>query len=364
MPSRRFAVCRSGTLAIRSEARARPTAVAKPPTTVTTSRSRPSASRASSIGHCASPSRETETCRPVEVARARHRRPAERMARAHDARRGGRERAPGRAARARSSARRPRSRGRRSPRAAGAASLSGLGTNRRRTRGASAPTRAISSGPKFSTKPSLVRRVKVRRSVERSGSCGGAQDRLGVLHELGHPLAQLERPRRRHQAAPGPHQQRVAGRLAQARQRAAHGGGAQPEPAGRARDAALVEQDVEGREQVEVGAGDGANPATTWRLTQRLRATHASSAMPGGGLASFPCPPRRCSRGTPGRSVGRDPRAWDGRSPPSRCRCCCRRSARASPTWPCRPSRRTSARRSARCSGSSSPTCSRSPPWS
>jgi type I site-specific restriction-modification system R (restriction) subunit len=38
IPARRFPVCRSGTLAIRSEARARPSAVEKPPTTTTISR--------------------------------------------------------------------------------------------------------------------------------------------------------------------------------------------------------------------------------------------------------------------------------------------------------------------------------------
>ena len=42
MPARRFPVCRSGTLAIRSEARASASAAEKPPTIVTISRSSPS----------------------------------------------------------------------------------------------------------------------------------------------------------------------------------------------------------------------------------------------------------------------------------------------------------------------------------
>ena len=65
MPSRRFPVCRSGTLAIRSEPRASASAVAKPPTIVTSFRSSPNVFKASSIGPLSCPSRETLMCRPV-----------------------------------------------------------------------------------------------------------------------------------------------------------------------------------------------------------------------------------------------------------------------------------------------------------
>ena len=57
IPARRFPVCRSGTLAIRSEARARASAVEKPPTIVAICRSSPSGSRASSIGPLSRPRR-------------------------------------------------------------------------------------------------------------------------------------------------------------------------------------------------------------------------------------------------------------------------------------------------------------------
>ena len=50
------------------------------------------------------------------------------------------------------------------PSRSGALSLFGFCTKRSRTPGASSPTRAIRSGPKLSTKPSLVRSVNVRTS--------------------------------------------------------------------------------------------------------------------------------------------------------------------------------------------------------
>jgi hypothetical protein len=50
------------------------------------------------------------------------------------------------------------------PSRSGPLSLSGFGTKRIRTPGASVPTRAMRPSPKFSTKPSLVRSVKVRMS--------------------------------------------------------------------------------------------------------------------------------------------------------------------------------------------------------
>ena len=83
----------------------------------------------------------------------------------------------------------------------------------------------------------------------------GTQDRGGLLHELAHRLAQRECAGRGHETAAGPHQQRIAGGLAQARQRAAHRGRTQPQPPRGARDAALREQHVERHQQVEVGGG-------------------------------------------------------------------------------------------------------------
>ena len=65
IPARRFPVCRSGTLAIRSEARARVSAVEKLPTIVTISRSSPNDFKASSIGSLSEPCRETQMCFPL-----------------------------------------------------------------------------------------------------------------------------------------------------------------------------------------------------------------------------------------------------------------------------------------------------------
>ena len=162
-------------------------------------------------------------------------RAAQRMPGAHDADEAVAEQRLARAARGRSPARRPRSPGRRCPSRSGVLSLVGLlARSAAARRGASAPTRATSSGPKFSTKPSLVRSVNVRSQRGEVGRLGRAQDGLGVLHQRADPLAQLERPRCGHQPTPGPHQQRVAGRLAQARQRPAHRRRAEPQPPRRA----------------------------------------------------------------------------------------------------------------------------------
>ncbi|MNG02424.1 hypothetical protein D3C84_854520 [compost metagenome] len=52
-------------------------------------------------------------------------------------------------------------------------SLSGLCMKRSRTPGACPAMRAMSAAPKFSTKPSLLRRVKVQLSCARSGCSAG-----------------------------------------------------------------------------------------------------------------------------------------------------------------------------------------------
>ena len=65
MPARAPAVCRSGTLAISSEARAMASAAEKPETMHTTVRCKPSAAKASSIGPLSRPRRETLMCRPA-----------------------------------------------------------------------------------------------------------------------------------------------------------------------------------------------------------------------------------------------------------------------------------------------------------
>ena len=62
IPSQRFPTCRFGTVATKSEARARASATEKPPTTVMISRSNPSRFNASSITPLLSPLRETRTC--------------------------------------------------------------------------------------------------------------------------------------------------------------------------------------------------------------------------------------------------------------------------------------------------------------
>src|SRR5262249_21213091 len=113
---------------------------------------------------------------------------------------------------------------------------------------------------------------------------GRTQRRFSVQHELADLFAQRERPAGRHQTASGPDQQRIARGLAQARQRPAHGRGAQPQPSGRARDAAFLEQHIEGDQQVEIGRRHCApafSATMMWRQTHEYSANRASSAISG-----------------------------------------------------------------------------------
>ena len=172
---------------------------------------------------------------------------------AHDADEAVAEQAPARAPPGPSSCRRRRFPDRRCRRAAACCPCRASARSAAARRAPPGRRARCRAGPKFSTKPSLVRSVKVRTSCLRSSVSAGRSTASRVLHELADPLAQLERARRRHQAAPGPDQQRIAGRLAQSRQRPAHRRRAQPQPLRRARHAALGEQHVEGDQQVEIG---------------------------------------------------------------------------------------------------------------
>ena len=57
------------------------------------------------------------------------------------------------------------------------------------------------------------------------------EDADRFLDDLPHPFPELGRPRRRNETPPGPHQQRIAGGLTHAAERAAHGRGAQTQAA-------------------------------------------------------------------------------------------------------------------------------------
>ena len=70
--------------------------------------------------------------------------------------------------------------------------------------------------------------------------------------DLADPRLQQFGPRRQHHAPAGAHEQRVAELLADPRQRVAHRRRRQPEPRRRPRDAALLQQGVEGDEEAEV----------------------------------------------------------------------------------------------------------------
>ena len=219
------------------------------------------------------------------------------------------------------------------------ASLSGFGTKRSRTPGASAPTRAISSGPKFSTKPSLVRSVNVRTSRARSGSSAGRSTASASCtswptrsrSSSARGVGTRPRPARTSSGSPVVSRSRASARLIadglSRSRRAARG------------DAALVEQHVEGDEQVEIGRATWPDVASrTWRQThdsvQLVRLPPWRSCRPSVIAHGRHEGDRRHARAAPS--------ARPGRSPGCRCRCCCPRSAPASPTSPCRRWRRRS----------------------
>lgn len=80
---------------------------------------------------------------------------------------------------------------------------------------------------------------------------------MGLLDHVAHLLAQFQRARGRRQAAAGAYQYRVAQRVADPPQGAAHGRRAQVHAPGRPGDTAFVQQDIQGQQQVEVGQGHG-----------------------------------------------------------------------------------------------------------
>ena len=89
--------------------------------------------------------------------------------------------------------------------------------------------------------------------VGRHGS--GPQHRDCIRCRLSHAIAKFLGIGRRHEVAAGANEQRVAGRSTQPRQRTAHCGSAQAQPARRARHAALGEQRIQRGEKIEVHGG-------------------------------------------------------------------------------------------------------------
>ncbi|KAG0957218.1 hypothetical protein G6F31_012515 [Rhizopus arrhizus] len=80
---------------------------------------------------------------------------------------------------------------------------------------------------------------------------------MGLLDHVAHLLAQFQRAWGRRQAAAGADPPRVAQRVAAPPQGAAHGRRAQIHAPSRSGDAAFVQQDIQGQQQVEIGQGHG-----------------------------------------------------------------------------------------------------------
>jgi hypothetical protein len=79
------------------------------------------------------------------------------------------------------------------------------------------------------------------------------QQRARFVHGRAGAFTQRFGARREHHAPAGAHQQRVARRFTQARERAAHGRWAQAQAARGARHAGLKQQSVQRNQQVQVG---------------------------------------------------------------------------------------------------------------
>ena len=119
--------------------------------------------------------------------------------------------------------------------------------------GASAPTRAMRSGPKVSTKPSLVRSVKVRTSLPRLSISAGRRTASASSTSWPTPRAELERPGVGTRPRPALTSNGSPVVCRNRRQRPAHRRRAEAAAFGRARDAAFREQHIQGDEQVEIG---------------------------------------------------------------------------------------------------------------
>ena len=137
-------------------------------------------------------------------------------------------------------------------------SLSGFSTKRSRTPGASVLTRAMRLGPKVSTKPSLVRSVKVRTSLPRSSNAAGR--RTASASATSGPIRLRRSSARGVGTRPRPALTSKGSPVvfAQPRQGPAHRRRTEPQPFGGARHAAFREQDVQGDQQIEIGPRHGA----------------------------------------------------------------------------------------------------------
>jgi hypothetical protein len=114
--------------------------------------------------------------------------------------------------------------------------------------------------------PKVLREAVARSQGERSFELMQVQfsnwpkNGRTILHELANAFAKLESARRRHQATTGAYQQRIAGDLAQARQRPARCRWTESQALRGARDVSFAQQDIEGDEQVEIRTGHGRVP--------------------------------------------------------------------------------------------------------
>ncbi len=80
---------------------------------------------------------------------------------------------------------------------------------------------------------------------------------LRLTQQIADLFADRRRVRRRGHRPPGAHQDVVAGQPPQPAEAATDRGGGEPQPLGRAGDAALFEQRVQDREQVQIQLHDG-----------------------------------------------------------------------------------------------------------
>ncbi|MNE03325.1 hypothetical protein D3C80_958210 [compost metagenome] len=120
---------------------------------------------------------------------------------------------------------------------------------------------------------------------------GRTKQQTGLFHHAANLFAQLQCLGGRYQATAGAHQDRIANGLANARQRPAHGRRAEVHPPRRAHHTALVEQSIEGDQQVHVWELHGEHSCLIWTDSDAMLA----NKLPNHVLAA-PTSSRACSR--------------------------------------------------------------------
>jgi hypothetical protein len=128
--------------------------------------------------------------------------------------------------------------------------------------------------------PSLARMTKSRCRLSGSSVVSAGRSTTSTsAARWGEALAQRLGVRGEHHPPPGPHQQRIAGGVAQPRERPAHGRGREAEPPRGVDHAALVQQGVERAQKVQIASIHGPSHAPSRLCRQTGHGVRCSNSM-------------------------------------------------------------------------------------